>query len=175
MLERTINLKIDETYQKLKAAFEDKRCKIIFEEPPNQIRFRQGSLWGIAPQTAKKIITATFEPVESGTRVKFSSKLASDWKKVTLIGCVLAAALVGLCVWMAIDLTAFMATRVPSFWSWLVTVGGSVDSAASRAFINLTWGLTFFLSVVILLEAAIVVYVHYKIDLFTKEALTRLN
>ena len=87
----------------------------------------------------------------------------------------LAVALAGLCVWMAADLTAFMATRVPSFWSWLVTVEGSVDLASARAFINLTLGLTFFLSVVILLEAAIVVYAHYKIDLFTKETLNKLN
>jgi hypothetical protein len=101
MLERTLNLKIDETYPKLKAAFANKGCKVIYEEPPNQIRFKQGSLWGIAPQTAKKTITATLESVEGGTQVKCSSKLASDWKNITLIGCVLTATLVGLCVWLA--------------------------------------------------------------------------
>jgi hypothetical protein len=175
LLEQTLNLKIDEAYPKFKVAFLDKGCKVISEEPPNQICFKQGSLWGIAPQTAKKTITATLEPVEGGTRVKCSSKLASDWKNITLIGCVLAFVLVGLCVWMATDLSAFMVTREPSFWSWLVTVGGNLDVAVAHAFINLTWGLTVFLSVIILLEAAIVVYAHYRVDLFTQEALKQLN
>lgn len=170
-----LNLKIDEVYPKLKAVFLEKGCKVISEEPPNQICFKQGSLWGIAPQTAKKTITATLEPVEDGTRVKCSSKLASDWKNITLVGCALAFVLVGLCVWMATDLSAFMVTRVPSFWSWLITVGGNVDLAAAHSFVNLTWGLTFFLSVIILLEVVIVVYARSKIDLFTQEAFNQLN
>ena len=175
MLERTFNLKIDEAYSKLKVAFLDKGCKVISEAPPNQICFKQGSLWGIAPQTAKKNITANLVTVEDGTRVNFSSKLASDWKNITLIGCVLAFVLVGLCVWMATDLSAFMVTREPSFWSWLVTVGRSVDLAAAHSFVNLTWGLTVFLSVIILLEGVIVVYARYRIDLFTQEVLNQLN
>jgi hypothetical protein len=101
--------------------------------------------------------------------------LASDWKNITLIGCVLAFVLVGLCVWLATDLSAFIVTREPSFWSWLVTAGSNLDVTVAHAFVNLTWGLTFFLSVIILLEAAIVGYAHSKIDLFTQEALTRLN
>ena len=113
--------------------------------------------------------------VEDGTRVNFSSKLASDWKNITLIGCVLAFVLVGLCVWMATDLSAFMVTREPSFWSWLVTVGRSVDLAAAHSFVYLTWGLTVFLSVIILLEGVIVVYARYRIDLFTQEVLNQLN
>jgi hypothetical protein len=175
LLERTLNLKTDEAYPKLKAVFLEKGYKVISEESPNQICFKQGSLWGIAPQTAKKTITATLEPVEGGTRVKCSSKLASDWKNITLIGCALAFVLVGLCVWMATDLSAFIVTREPSFWSWLVTAGSSLDVAVARAFVNLTWGLTFFLSVIILLEAVIVVYARSKIDLFTQEALNQLN
>jgi hypothetical protein len=175
LLERTLNLKIDEAYPKLKVAFEDKGCKVISEEPPNRVSFKQGSLWGIAPQTAKKTITAALEPAEGGTRIKFSSKLASDWKNITLIGCVFAAALAGVCAWIAADLTDFLASRVPSFWSELVTVEGIANLTAAHTLINLTWGLTFFLSVIILLEAAVVLYAHYKIDLFTKETLTRLN
>jgi hypothetical protein len=175
LLERTLDLKIDETYPKLKAAYLDKGCKIISEEPPNQICFKQGSLWGIAPQTAKKTISATLTQFEGRTRIKCSSKLASDWKNITLIGCALAFVLVGLCVWMATDLSAFMVTREPSFWSWLVTVGGNLDVAVAHAFVNLTWGLAFFLSVIILVEATIVVYAHYRIDLSAQEALNLLD
>ena len=175
MLERTVNLKIEEAYPKLKAVLVEKGCRVLSEEPPRQISFKQGSLWGISPKTAKKTVNANFESVDDGTRISCSSRLASDWKNITLIGCALAFVLVGLCVWMATDLTTFMATRVPSFWSWLVVVGGKVDLAAGQAFVNLTWGLAVFLSVVILLEAAIVVYVHSKIDSFVKDALNQLN
>jgi hypothetical protein len=41
MLERTLNLKIDETYPKLKVAFANKGYKVIYDEPPNQIRFNR--------------------------------------------------------------------------------------------------------------------------------------
>ena len=50
-----------------------------------------------------------------------------------------------------------------------------MDSAAAQAFINLTWGLAVFLSVIIVLEAAIVVYVHSKIDSFSKETLESIK
>ena len=68
-----------------------------------------------------------------------------------------------------------MVTRVPSFWSWLVTVGSNVDLVAAQVFVNLTWGLAVFLSVIILLEGAIVVYVRSKIDTFTQDALNQLS
>ena len=175
MLERTVGLKIEETYPKLKAALTANGCKVVSETLPNQIQLKQGSLWGISPKTAKKTITVNLEQVDEGTRLKISSKLASDWKNITLIGCTLAFVLVGICVWMATDLSTFMTTRVPSFWSWLVSVGNNVDLAASQAFVNLTWGLAAFLSVIILLEAAIVVYVRSKIDSFAQDALNQLN
>ncbi len=98
--------------------------------------------------------------------------MASDWKNITLIGCGLAFVLVGLCVWMATDLTTLIATNVPGFWGWLVTVNGSVDLVATQAFVNLTWGLAGFLSLVIVLEAAIVVYTHSKIDSFNEKILS---
>ena len=175
MLERAVSLKIDEAYPKLKAVLVEKGCKVISEEPEKQICFKQGSLWGISPKTAKKIVEVHLEPVADRTRVIYSSRLASDWKNITLIGCAFAFVLVGLCVWMATDLTTFTATGVPNSWSWLIAVGGNVDIAAGQVFVNLSWGLAFFLSAVILLEAGIVVYAHSKIDAFAKDALSQLN
>jgi len=175
MFERTLNIEINEAYRKLKGAFTEKGCKVISEEAPSKICFKQGSLWGIAPQTAKKTIAATLEPTEVGTRVKFSSLLSSDWKNITLVGCAFAFVLVGVCVWMATDLNAFITTRNPTFWSELISNGDTVNLTAAHSLINLTWGLTVFLSIVILLEAAIVVYARSKIDLFTKETLNQLS
>jgi hypothetical protein len=175
LLELTFNIKIEDAYPKLKAILVEKGCKVISEKPQNQIRFKQGSLWGIAPQTAKKSITSIFEAVEGGTRIRCSSKLASDWKNITLIGCAFAAVLIGLCMWMATDLSGFTVSREPSYWSWLVVAGNTVNLAAAKVFVNLTWGLAGFLSLIVLLEATIVVYAHYKIDAFTEEALKTLN
>ena len=175
MLERTVGLKIDETYPKLKAALTANGCKVVSETLPNQILLKQGSLWGISPKTAKKTITVNLEQVDEGTHVKVSSKLSSDWKNITLIGCAFAFVLVGLCIWMATDLTTVMATHQNGFWGWLVSVGGNVDLVAAQAFVNLTWGLAAFLSVIIILEAAIVVYASSKIDAFTEDALKQLN
>ena len=136
---------------------------------------KQGSLWGISPTSAKKKIQLNLESVNSDTKVTFSSSLSSDWKNVTLIGCVLAAVLVGLCLWMAFDLNAFLITRKPSFWSWLVTVNGNVDLQVGQAFVNLAKALAAFLSVIILLEVAITVYVHSRIERFTEDTLNSFS
>jgi hypothetical protein len=175
LFERKVYLKIEDAYPKLKAILVEKGCEVISEDPQNQIRFKQGSLWGIAPQTAKKTITLTLEAVNGETIVRFSSKLASDWKNITLIGCSFAAVLIGLCIWLASDLNAFIVSSKPSFWSWLVVAGNNVDLASAKVFVNLTWGLAGFLSLVILLEIAIVFYANFKIHSFTEEALKTLN
>jgi hypothetical protein len=68
-----------------------------------------------------------------------------------------------------------MITRQPSFWSWLISVGSNVNSMIAQALVNLTWGLAGFLSIIIILEVAIVLYVRSKIDAFTEEALSQLS
>lgn len=94
---------------------------------------------------------------------------------MTLVGCAFAAVLVGLCVWMALDLATTMATLKPSFWSWLITADGAVDLQVGQAFVNLTRSLAAFLGLVIALEIAILVYVHRKIDVLAEEILDSLG
>lgn len=175
LLERTINLAIEDAYQKLKAILVEKGCKVVSEEKQRQICFNQGSLWGVLPKTAKKTVNVTFEPIDGGTRLKCISTLASDWKNITLIGCALAFVLVGICIWMATDLNSTLSSQVPGFWGWLVTVEGNVDVVAAQAFVNLTGGLAAFLSFIILLEVAIVVYARSIIDAFTEEVVNMLS
>ncbi len=174
MFKRTVNLKIEEVYPKLRAALIAKDYKVIFEETPNQICFKQGSLWGISPKTAKKKIDVNLETVSEGTIVSCASTLSSDWKNITLIGCGLAAILIGLCAWMATDLSRLIVTHVPGFWGWLVTGGNYVDYGAAQAFVRLMLGLAGFLSLIIVLEVFIVVNVRSKIDIFTEENLTKI-
>src|SRR4030042_237732 len=113
--EQTVSLDIEEAYTKVKDILTAKGCKVLHEEPLKQIKLLQGSLWGIAPNTAKKTLTINFEPQGSQTRLTASSKLASDWKNITVIGCILAVVLIILCVWMATDLIAFTVTHEHSF------------------------------------------------------------
>jgi len=174
LLERTVSVGIDKAYADLKADLLEKGCRIISEDPPKQMLVKQGSLWGVSPRTAKKTIDVNFASVDSGTQVTCSSRLSSDWKNITIVGCVLAAVLVGLCLWITFDLDAFMVTQKPIFWSWLATVNGSVDYQVARAFANLTKALAVFLSVIILLEIAIAVYVQAKIDKFAETILNSL-
>lgn len=174
MIERTVPLEIDAAYANLKTALEVKGCRVISETAPNQILVKQGSLWGISPTTAKKNVKANLVKVDSGTKIACSSQLSSDWKNLTIVGCVFAAALVGVCLWITLDLTAFMATLKPSFWSWLITVNGNVDRQIGSAFVRLTESLAVFLSVIIILEVGILVYTRARIDGFAKEILGSL-
>jgi hypothetical protein len=175
LLERTINLTVEDAYPKLKAILVEKDCRVVSEQEQRQICFQQGSLWGVLPKTAKKTVDVTFKPIDGRTSVKCVSVLTSDWKNITLIGCALALVLVGVCVWMATDLNATLVSHVPGFWGWLITVQGNVNVVAAQAFIKLTLGLAAFLSAIILVEAAIVVYVRSRIDAFTEEALKMLS
>jgi hypothetical protein len=127
LIERTLSLEIDKAYANLKVALTEKDCKIISADSPKRILAKQGSLWGMTPKIAKKTMHINLVSVDSGTQITWSSRLSSDWKNITLIGCGLAAFIIGLCVWMAFDLTTFMVTLKPSFWSWLGTVNGTVD------------------------------------------------
>ena len=168
LLKLTVNAEIDKAHADLKAVLVEKGFKVIKDEAPNKILVKQGSLWGMSPKTAKKTIEVTFAQVDYGTQVTCSSRLSSDWKNLTLAGCALAAALVGLCVWMMVDLNAFMVTLRPSFWSWLVTANGGIDVQVGKAFVNLAKSLAVFLSVIIFSEALIVVYVHAGMERFVQ-------
>jgi hypothetical protein len=172
--QHTVNLNVEDSYQKLKALLNEKGCKVISEAPPKQLSVQQGSLWGVSPKTAKKTINITLEPAEEKTTIKYSSKLSSDWKNITIIGCILAFALAVVCVWMALDLGAFLVGGNPSFWSWLVTAEGQVEFQAGEAFVNLAWGLAIFLFVVIAVEAVVFVYARSKIEAFAAEVVGEL-
>lgn len=98
-----------------------KNYSLIIEEPLKRILVKQGSLWGISPQTAKKMIDYRFSSTSSGTRIVASSSLAPGWKNLTIIGSILAVILASLCWWISVDLENFVATHQPTSWSWLAT------------------------------------------------------
>jgi hypothetical protein len=175
LLERNLSLAIDEAYDVVKAALTERGCKIMSELQPKQILVKQGSLWGASPKTAKKTLKVTLVSYDSGTKVTCFSLLSSSWKNLALVGCAFAVVLVGLCLWMGLDLSSFMATHKASFWSWIITVKGHIDFQIGQAFVNLTKTLAIFLSVIILLEIAIIAYVPGRLDRFAEETLNSLS
>jgi hypothetical protein len=175
LLDRTVSLEIEKAHAELKALLLERGCRIIAEDPPALISVKQGSLWGISPKTAKKVMTYHLASVDSGTRITCSSSLASDWKKLTVIGVVLSVLVASLCWWIAMDLDAFMITQQPSYWSWVATVDGYIDFQSAENFISLTMMLAVFLAVIIAIEAVIAVFAHFRIDSFAEENLKALS
>ncbi|MEM2081288.1 MAG: hypothetical protein QXP44_06545 [Candidatus Bathyarchaeia archaeon] len=171
MVGHVVGLEIAEAYARLRAILLSKGCKIIAEEPPTSISVQHGSLWGISPRTAKKIVCYRLSPSDSGTCIAYSSSLSSDWKNLTAVGSVLAVVMMAVCWWIAADLEAFMLTQQPSYWSWIATVNGYVDFQVGQMFSGLARGLAVFLALVIGLEAAVAVYAYLRIDVFAEETL----
>ncbi len=167
----TVNLRNNEAYEKAKSSFTEKGCVVTSEEPPKQFRVKQGSLWGVSPKTAKKTVSVTLQLSSDKTIVEYSSKLASDWVNVTVVGCILAAIFAAVCVWLALDLNVFLLSGNPSLWSWLITVEGQAESQAGEALVNLALGVATFLSAAIAIEVAVLLYARRKIETFAKDAL----
>jgi len=174
LFERNIGLKIEKAYADLKALLLRKGCRIVAKEPPTFISVKQGSLWGISPRTAKKVVSYRLYPVDSGTRITVSSSLASDWKNLTIIGSALAVIVIALCWWIAADLEAFMITQEPSYWSWIVMVDSYIDFQTGQMFAGLTRMIAVFLATIIALEAVVAVYAHFRINVFAEETLKAL-
>jgi hypothetical protein len=175
LLKRTVDLKIKKAHAELKALLLQKGCRIVTEESPTLVSAKQGSLWGISPRTAEKMVTCRLSPLSSGTRITCSSSLASDWKNLTLIGTALAVVLVSLCWWIVTDLDAFMVMQQPSYWSWLVTVDGYPDFQMAQMLAGLTFMVAVFLVIMIAIEMAVLVNVHFRINVFAEEILSELR
>jgi hypothetical protein len=167
----TVNLPIEDAHAKVKAALAERGAIVVSEDAPRGLVTRQGSLWGLSPKTAKKTIHVTLEQQCNQTAITYNSKLAADWKNITIIGCILAAILTAFCIWVASDLSRFMVDCNPGFWSWIITSGDTVKFQAGEAFVNLSWGLAVFLIIVIALEAAIYVYAQRHLEVYAKEAI----
>jgi hypothetical protein len=175
LFERTVSLGTNEAYADLKALLLRKGCKVVAEEPPTFISVKQGSLWGISPRTAKKVVSYRLSPIDSGTRISCSSSLASDWKNLTIIGSALSVLVMTLCWWIAADLEAFMITQEPSYWSWIAMVDSYIDFQTAQMFVGLTTMLAVFLAIIIALEAVIAVYAYFRINDFAEENLNSLR
>jgi hypothetical protein len=169
VVEQTVKIPLADAYADLKTHFEQEGCKILFETVPTEIVVKQGSLWGIMPRSAKKIVSCTLTQTESGTKISCKSKLSRDWTYITVIGIILSAVIVGVCLWMSLDLTYFLDTSLTTTWSWIASVGGNIYYELGESFIGLTRMLAGFLTAIILAEVAILLFARSRIDTFIKE------
>ena len=175
MNERIVNLKINEVFGKLKKLIILKGYSILNEESPSILTIKQGSIWGISPRTAKKIIKFNLQPLKSETKIFFSSKLAPKWKNLTLVGYVLSSFLILLSLWINIDLEISLLHRTPSFWSWIATYSNTINFSILQSFSFLAKLLFFFLIVILFFESIIVIYSYLNLNLIAEETLNQFK
>jgi hypothetical protein len=171
VVEQTVTMNFAEAYEDLKAHLQQKGCRVTSETPPSSLTVKQGSLWGISPQSAKKVVSCSLTQAGGQTKISCSSKLSRDWVNLTIVGTALSVIVVGLCFWMSIDLAAFLDTGRFSTWSWIASVDSYVDYALGEAFVTTTRMLAVFLSIIIASEIMIALYARSRIDRFAKEVL----
>ena len=174
MAKTIVDGEINEVFGKLKTLLTQNKCKIIAEEAPKNLTVIQGSIWGTSPKTAKKKITYMLQQDPAGTNITSTACLTSAYINFTLVGCVLSAALLALCGWIALDMQGYAANGV-GFWGWLVQTGGQFDADKAAIFIRLSWILAAFLAGSLAVEAFIVLKVHSGIGAFAEDMVKALQ
>jgi len=175
MLESTTSCPIEQTYIILKKILLNSNCKIISENPSQHICVSQGSLRGILPMSAKKVVTFNLFNKGSGTKLETFSRISTDWKNLTLLGSIITAILMGIFIWILIDMNSYFETARPVFWAWLAQMYGSYDSGGAMFIIRLIQSLTIFLVFTIVFEIIIVIYVYPRKDAFSRQVLEKIK
>lgn len=130
---------------------------------------------GILPISAKKIVSFYLSREGSGTKIASSSKIATDWKNLTLYGSIVAAILIGVFMWIASDMNNYIKTARSGFWVWLVQLYDTHDPWGAIFMINIIQALTVFLAIMILFEIVIVIYVYPRKNAFSKRVLEKIS
>ena len=172
MDEQIINLEITKIYSKMKQFITNENYPIIIDNPNVQLSIKQGSVWGIQPKTAKKIINYNFSPIQSSTKIQYLSTFSSEWKKLTVLGYIFSIFLIILSFWISLDLQNYILTGNGGFWSWIVT-SNIAYSNLIQSFSDLARLLAIFLILVIFIETFIVLYSKIKINEMAKEILNK--
>ncbi len=174
MLEQCINLEIDKAFLGLRACLLQKGCKIISEEAPRRISVHHGSLRGVSPKSAKKVVDYELFPAESETRIASYSSISSDWANLTIWGSVMAGVVAAVFWWIAADIASFVVEGRSGYWTWLAGAFGYPNIQYTLFMVNVTKALSLVLIVTILLEVLDFIIVKHKVDTFAKETLAEL-
>lgn len=172
--EQFVDIEIEKAYSDLRTILLEKDCKIVSEEPPNRITVEHGSLRGVAPRNAKKILNYHNCPNESGTRIVVYSSISSGWTKLTLCGNIIAGLMAIAFWWIATDIIELLVNGTTGYWTWLAGAFGYPDVGYTFFMTNVTKALSIVLIITILLEILDVIIVYRKIDTFALETLSTL-
>lgn len=173
--ERIFGLKIESAYSEVRTILLEKGCKILSEEPPKHILIRQGSLCGVSPKEAKKIVSYHSFPHKSGTKIISYSSISPDWANLTLWGNIIAGVVAAVFWWIASDVTNYIVSGKSGYWTWVAGVFGYPNTQHAFFMIDVTKALSIVLVITILLEILDVFIVYRKIDIFAKETLDELT
>lgn len=130
---------------------------------------------GILPMSAKKVVTFNLFTDGSETKIASSSQIDSDWKKLTLYGNVITAFVIGIFVWMTLDLKSYIETANSNFWAWLAQLYDSYDAWGAFFIISVIQALAMFLALVIVIEILIVIYVYPRKNVFSQQVLEKIT
>lgn len=172
---RIVSTEVECTYSELKGVLLGKDCEIVSEESPNHIIIRHGSLRGVSPRNAKKLVDYRICPNNSGSRIVSYSSVSSDWINLTLWGNIAASVLAALFWWIASDITILLEEGTSGYWTWLAGAFGYPNVQYAFFMVNVTKVLSVVLVVTILLEILDVFIVYRKINTFAEETLDELN
>ena len=174
MLKRSIESESKKAYLELKTILLERGCKIVSEDPPERISIQHGSLHGVSPKNAKKIVSFKMLPIKLGTKIESCSALSSDWLNLTIAGNIIAGFVAAIFWWIASDIAALLSTGNPGYWTWLAGAFGYPDVQYTLFMINVTKALSIVLIVTIILEILDVFIVYRGINTFAKETLDEL-
>jgi hypothetical protein len=172
---RNVSTEIKSSYSELKGILLDKGCKIISEESPTHIIVSHGSLRGVSPRNAKKVVDYRILPHNSGARIISQSSVSSDWANLTLWGNVAAAVVAMIFWWIASDITNLLVDGKSGYWTWLTGAFGYPKIQYAFFMVNITKALSVVLLVTIILEILDVFIVYRRINMFAEMTLDELT
>jgi hypothetical protein len=175
LFERAISLEIEKAYSDIRTILLKKGSTIISEEPPRHILIKHGSLRGISPRSAKKVVSYHFSPHELGTQIVGCSSISSDWANLTLWGNIIAGIVATIFWWIATDITSFLVNEGSGYWTWLARAFGYPDIQHTYLMINVMKVLSIVLVVAIFLEIVDFLIVYRKINTFAAKTLDELT
>ena len=175
MSTRNVDTEIKSTYSELKGILLDEGCKIISEESPTHIIVSHGSLRGVSPRNAKKVVDYRIYPHNSGARIFGQSSVSSDWAKLTLYGNVAAAIVAAIFWWIASDITNLLVNGTSGYWTWLAGASGFPNVQYAFIMVNIIKALSVVLVVTIILEILDVFIVYRRISTFAEITLDELT
>lgn len=175
MSTRNVSTEIRSSYSELKGILLDKGCKIISEESPTHIVVSHGSLRGVSPRNAKKVVDYRILPHNSGARIISQSSVSSDWANLTLWGNVAAAVVAMIFWWIASDITNLLVDGKSGYWTWLTGAFGYPNIQYAFFMVNITKALSVVLLVTIILEILDVFIVYRRINTFAEMTFDELT